>query len=233
MRRNWRTLTMLALGAGFGVTMLGADALPRTSQTPNQTSSQTSTMDFPAGGTLRLTNSIGEVTVEGWDRPTLQITIVKSFKDSDRMRKGEAPSLDRVHVNTERKGDEVTVTTAVPRRAFPPGFILGGATRFNVDYEIKVPRNARLIVNHVAGEVNVAGVTGDIHVTARQGLIALRLPETAKYVVDSHSKIGQVTTDFASASGAAQKLFAHVGYGDVLILRQAQPPLTVALTAAK
>src|SRR5580704_17744521 len=39
---------------------------------------KTERFDFPAGGTLRLKNSIGELTVEGWDQPGIEITTIKS-----------------------------------------------------------------------------------------------------------------------------------------------------------
>ena len=36
--------------------------------------------DFPAGGLLTLKNSMGDLTIEGWDRPDVEITTIKSTK---------------------------------------------------------------------------------------------------------------------------------------------------------
>jgi hypothetical protein len=41
---------------------------------------QTERSDFPSGGLLRFKNSIGELTVEGWDKPDVEITTIKSTK---------------------------------------------------------------------------------------------------------------------------------------------------------
>ena len=39
---------------------------------------KTESMDFPAGGVLHLRHSLGEVFVEGWDQPGIEITITES-----------------------------------------------------------------------------------------------------------------------------------------------------------
>jgi len=41
---------------------------------------KTERVDFPPGGTLRLNSSIGELTIQGWDRPDVEITTIKTTK---------------------------------------------------------------------------------------------------------------------------------------------------------
>ncbi len=84
--------------------------------------SKTEKMAFPAGGTLRLQHSTGEVTIEGWDQPGVEITTTKFSKeeylpgDRDKALK----ELDRVQVSAKTSGAELVITTEYPRhRAFP------------------------------------------------------------------------------------------------------------------
>src|SRR5579859_6174895 len=82
--------------------------------------------DFPAGGLLRFKHSSGELTVEGWDRPDVEITTVKSSQDfyapGDRQKISQV--LDKVRISVEHQSDGLTITTTSPRRIMKPGFDL-------------------------------------------------------------------------------------------------------------
>ncbi len=210
---------------------------------------KTEKMDFPANGTLRLQNSTGELVIEGRDQPGVEITTTKSSKEEylpgDRDK--AAKELDRVHVSTKRNGDELVITTEYPHhRAFPYVEPLSVVTNFDLEYHIKVPRNAKLIIKHDDGELHIDDVTGNIQATARQGLIALRLVTDTPPAIDAKSYIGAVNSDFAGketrqtlhfghtfAAGptsAPQSLHLKIGYGDIVILKahepKAPPPVT-------
>src|SRR5579863_6508629 len=140
--------------------------------------SKTEKLDFPAGGTLRLQNSTGELVIEGWDQPGVEITTTRSSREAylPGDREKATRDLNRVQISTKRNGDELDVTTEFPHhRGFPFVSPLSTVTNFDLEYRIKVPRNAKLIVKHDDGEVHVDDVAGNIQVTSRQGLIALRL----------------------------------------------------------
>lgn len=219
--------TLAAIGLLTSCTLFAAEGV-----------SVTEHMDFPPGGVLRLKNSIGELWVEGWDQPNVEITTIKSMKgDLDpKEREKAAGVLDKVRVASERHGDELVLTTSFPRlRGWPRSYSLGIATSFDLEYDIKVPRNARLIVEHHVGEVHVDELTADINAAVHQGAIVVRLPEKGGYAIEAKSKFGSVTSDFPgsrgrhwwsageqfrqSASAASQKLNLRVGYGDILLLR--------------
>src|SRR5271169_1931131 len=130
---------MRRLAVVFGVScLLLADDEPR----QKVQVVHTERMDFPSGGLLRFKNSVGELTVEGWDRPDVEITTVKSTKDALAAPDREKASrqLDQVQVSVQRQGEELVITTAIPwRRGLPPDF--------DLDYNIKAPRDAKLAVN--------------------------------------------------------------------------------------
>jgi hypothetical protein len=203
--------------------------------------SKTERMDFPSGGTIRLTNSIGVLTVEAWDRPDVEITTIKSTKDEyDASEREKAThELDKVQIGAERHGDELVITTTFAKYGiFPVSYPLAGDANLDVEYRIKAPRTARLIANQKVGEVNVDGLIGDMNVSVVQGQILLHLPETGPYNIHAKSDCGNVNSDFpgqrkrtwwltqraiSEDSPGAPKLNLKVVFGDIVILKTRVP----------
>jgi hypothetical protein len=204
--------------------------------------SKTERMEFPAGGTLHLEHSIGNVTVEGWDQPQVEITTTKSTQDvvAESGRQSATHALDKVRIAAAREGNEVVITTDIPaHRPFGLPYPFAGTTGFDLEYRIKVPRTARIVADHQIGEVNVDNVTGDIEVTLVNGEIMLHLPETEKYTINAKSSFGNVYSDFPGPeklrfwlaghhishedSEASHKLNLKVLYGDIVILKTRVP----------
>lgn len=201
--------------------------------------SDTQRVDFQMGGTVTLKNSTGELSIEAWDQPTVEITTTKSTKED------YAPSdhekgvhlLDEVRVKAERKGADLVIETRFPKRALPPFSPFGGATNFDLNALVKVPRDSKLVITHNIGDVNVDEVTGDIHATALQGMIFLHLPEDAKYDIHAASAIGRVKSDFEGSTtrrfplgdsflenpSAPHKLDLKIRFGDIVIFKTEQP----------
>jgi hypothetical protein len=222
------------IGLGVSAALLAIEGPPQKIQV-----TKTEHLDFPAGGVLRMTNSIGVVSVAGWDQPQVEITTIKTsrvaYPDSEREKASE--ELDKVHVTAELKGQEVVIATDFPRhRDFPPGNPFGHGVNFSLEYQIHVPRDARLVITgHDVGEINVDDLTSDIDVTLLQGEIMLHLPEDAKYAITAKVDFGNVNCDFPGVekptlshmghrwinedSGGTHKLNLKVGYGDVVILK--------------
>jgi hypothetical protein len=231
-------MTRISAVLGFGATCLlfSADQPREKVQV-----SKTERMDFPPGGTLRLTNSIGVLTVEAWDRPDVEITSIRSTKGEYNAGEREKAThqLDKVSLAVERRGDELVITTTFPRYGtFPPSYPLAGEANLDVEYRIKVPSTARLIANHDVGDVNVDGLVGDMQVTLLQGQILLHLPEEGQYDIHAKSDCGNVNSDFpgqkkrawfltqraaSEDSPAAHKLNLKVVFGDILILKTRVP----------
>jgi hypothetical protein len=177
--------------------------------------------DLTPGGTVRLRNSTGELTVEGWDQPGVDITTVKSGKRAD-----------DVKVAVSHEGGDLVIATTFPRhRRFLPRPSVG-AREFELSYVIRIPRDAKLAIEHDAGEIHLEGLSGDIRATMNQGTITVRTPANAAYSVDAKSRVGDVSSDLAgtkarihlghamlSSASAAHGLYLRTGYGDVIILR--------------
>ena len=195
-------------------------------------------VEFPSGGVLHLIKSTGDLTVESWDRPDVEITTIKSTSSyHPRDRTAAAKTLDRIRLVTERHGDELTITTEFPKHNLLLRPLLG-VSDFEMQYRIKVPRNARLIVEHDSGNVYVDDVAGEVHVKNGMGQIIFHLPENGHYAFDTKCDFGAIQSDFPGPErgglidrafvtqappAGAQKLYAHMGVGDITILKIRQP----------
>jgi hypothetical protein len=215
--------------------------LPKTPMQPVQVVT-TDRVDFAAGGTIRFEGSVGELNIEGWDQPQVQVTLTRfdyadaADKDKDR----EKSKLERITLKTEkRSGSELVITTTLPHRNF---FVskVHGATDADVNYRIMVPRDSHLIVHHGNGDVVLYDVGGDVDVTAGVGSIVVQLDDPAQYAIDARCKVGEVYSDYdgkyrtsllmgesllASAPPPAHRVFLRVRIGDIDIVKMAPNPV--------
>lgn len=192
------------------------------------------------GGTVRIDNSYGDVSVDGWDRPEVELTVIRSQpglygeKESAQVKQ----ILEKVRVRMELKSaGELVISTQFPSKRglfFAP---LPPKTRVGVDmeYRIQVPRDAHLVIHHKDGQVLITGVTGEIEATARSGDIVAMLPETGHYAIDAKAKVGTVYSDFGDAkhqdyllgehfaAGEGRRIYLRTGVGGISIQRLAAP----------
>jgi hypothetical protein len=200
---------------------------------------KTEHFDFPGGGVLHLVNSTGELTIEGWDRPEVEITTIKS-KHVYETEERDTSGLDRVQITAERRGNDFVITTSFPRYdVFPPPLPFRGTGNPDVEYRIHAPRNSSVIVDHNTGEVHLDNFCCDIRVTVLKGGITLRLPENNTYAIDAKVDSGNIVSDFPGrwhhvpwllgasydhAAPGGQKLYLRAGFGDIAILKIRKPP---------
>jgi hypothetical protein len=200
----------------------------------------TERFNVPAGGAIRLENSFGEVDIDGWDRPEVEVTVVRSTERLyDTKERVEAEQrLDSVHVTTKLDGNSVVISTAYPPRN---GFLhpLSRRSDIEISYRIRAPRASKVMIDHNRGGVNVSDISGEIHATVINGQITLTLPADGQYAIDAHSKIGSVYSDFegrdrrpyvlgeaysSQSPASATKLYLRARIGDIMILKLHGPP---------
>jgi hypothetical protein len=186
----------------FGLSLLGISPLLSAEEKLQQVqASTTERMNFAPGGMIRINPSYGDLRVEGWDLPEVEITEVKSMPFDYKSKQPEEASrhLENVHILTERKSPtEVVISTTLPMRSGLFSLFLPHKTTDSVaiEYKIHVPRNSNLVIHHGTGSVLVGDVTGNIEATCGRGDIVLMLPETGAYSFDAKSKLGVVISDF-------------------------------------
>jgi hypothetical protein len=152
---------------------------------------QTEQMNFASGGTIHIDESHGDVYVEGWDQPEVEVMVVKSMPYEYKRKHPEEASkhLDSVRVVTERKSaTELTISTTHPGRKNMDAVI--------IEYEIHVPRESKLTILRATGSVFVIGVTSDIEIEYSRGDIQLMLRDSSSYSIDAATRLGTVISDF-------------------------------------
>jgi hypothetical protein len=187
------------------------------------TLSSTQTFSFDPKGLIQLEQSYGDVEIQGWDRPEVEITTIKSTqrKYSPAEKASAEKELDKISITAIKQGeDRLKITTEFPSRKTT-----------DLKYVIRAPAQAKLVVHHDMGDVKVSNFTSDIEVTNRIGEIGLSLPEPESYSVDAKARIGDVSSDFGcsvgenligqqlhSAGGSLHRqLFLRIGIGDISI----------------
>lgn len=145
-------------------------------------------------GRFYLKNEIGEVILRASDRKDVRIVAILKAKDSD-----ESSGPRRVHelrVEVKATPDQVRVRGRWPDRSFFGLF--GGKSRLQIDFEIELPRSARLHVENGIGEVRVEGAANDVIV--REGIGEVRIDLARSFQprrVYLRTRIGDVDTHFA------------------------------------
>jgi hypothetical protein len=192
----------------------------------------------PTAGAIRLQNSSGDVDIDGWDRPEVEVTVVRSCERLyDATERGEAQrSLESAQIKAEQDGNDIVISTAYLPGS---GTHLCSRREIGISYRIMAPRASKLIIDHNSGGVNVSDISGDIHATVVNGQITLTLAAGGQYAIDSRCTVGDVYSDFEGhyqrkhllgkefdrqSKVSATNLYLRVRYGDIMILELHGPP---------
>ena len=234
----------------MATTLLGV-ILPASGAGGIKQPSRTTTTDrvnFAPGGAIRIDGSYGELNVEGWARPEVEVTVIKTLPYGYKAKQPDQATahLDGVRIVTRHESPpELTITTELPsrRHAWIPPFTRHAAGGVGVQYEIHVPRNSRLEIDHGVGSVSVSGVAGDIETKVGRGDILLWLP-AGSYSVDAKTRFGIVSSDLEGdaanryligerftrvTSPPAHRLHLRMGFGGITIKEippEAETPAT-------
>jgi hypothetical protein len=193
----------------------------------------------PTSGAVRLENSFGEVDIDGWDRPEVEVTITRSTERlvNSKQRADAQRRLDSVQVSAKQDGNDVVISAVYPSRN-PFLHPLSRRSDIEIRYSIKAPRDSKLIVDHKSGGLNVSGITGDIHAMVMNGQITVTL-DGGQYAIDAQSTIGDVYSDFEGRelrrqvvgqefsrpnAPPATNLYLRVRLGDIIIQKIHGPP---------
>jgi hypothetical protein len=193
-----------------------------------------------ASGTIQVINAYGEVNVEGWDRPDVEVTVTRSEfrRDDPRAREAAQQYLNRIHVNTTKAANgDLVISTSFPSRNRLIRLFRGWGD-FTLEYRIQAPRSSRLVIREGKGDVIVTDVAGDIDARARVGDVMLQVPQGATYELNARCRLGTVYSDLAGTSHyalafghsltsgdskAAHHLFLRSGVGGITVQEVTDP----------
>jgi hypothetical protein len=157
--------------------------------------------DFAPGGTIRVNDSFGCLSIEGWDRPEVEVTVTRygSGFYAGQARERKVQKLEKVKVNAERRSaKEIVISTQLPphSRWFTVPFSSATRAGADVEYLIRVPRASHLAIHHGHGSVIIADVSGAIDASATSGDIVVMLPDPGPHSIDAKTKVGTIYNDF-------------------------------------
>jgi len=148
---RWIALWPAALVLAVAVT---EPAFARERETVNQV------YDTGASPRLSLKNINGDLTVDGWDKNTIEVTAVKTAASKD--------DLDDIEIRFRKDGDNVRIVAE---------FVHGDHTYDrespSVDFTIHVPRGTEVDrVELVNGDVELTNIAGDVEASSVNGRVA-------------------------------------------------------------
>ena len=155
-----------------------------------------------AGATIRINDSFGELDIEGWNQPDVEVTVIKTLPYDSKESKSRK-DLDVVKVATERKSDnEVVISTTVASHGGWLSSVVKAKTDVWVEYHIRAPRDSKLVVRHDRGTVQVNNMAAGIDADSGGGDMVVILPDPGTRSVDARTKIGSVVSDFGETHRA-------------------------------
>ena len=146
-----------------------------------------------AGGTVHIDETWGELSIEGWDEPAVEVVTTRRTAKPYPAAKAEKTraDLERFGARVEASAsDRVSIVGVSPGGSVTKPF--GGKSGVRLTYVVRVPRNSRLELDNGAGTVRIADVTGDIAVDSDVGEVTLRVPIEPTTAVEASSGIGDV-----------------------------------------
>jgi hypothetical protein len=143
-------------------------------------------------GTLFIDTRTGDLHVEGWDEPRLEIEAEKVVRTGSEAK--AKPLYDMVKITLQGQDKEVHLSTRYPaRRLWRP---FRGESKYSVNFRIKMPYDANLSVKCVDGDVRVFGITGEERLKVNYGDVEINIPDAYSLrQLDAHAWLGYVQSD--------------------------------------
>jgi hypothetical protein len=162
-------------------------------------------------GTLVVDARIGDLRIEGWDEPRVEIEAEKLVRASS---EAKARRLyDQIRIELSGGDKEVRLRTLFPPRR--PWRLFRGATKLSVNYRIQMPYDANLVVRCVDGDVRVRGIAGHQQIRVSYGDVEVTVPSLDRLrSLEARTFLGYVQSDIRGEEGA--------GFGRKVSFRNAE-----------
>jgi hypothetical protein len=187
----------------------------------------TERIPFANGVSVHLQDTFGEVRVEGWERNEVEIELTrgtqKKYSASEEAREKRRLEKVKLALKNDNAGGLLIETKNMPFMK----------NNFALEYKVKVPQAIFLKVKHSIGEVRIKNMLADIEATVRIGVLAVEMPENARFDLDARTKIGEVESDFGgqynrpkllgakmldeTKRSELHKVYLRVGIGEVQV----------------
>ena len=168
-------------------------------------------------GTLIVDTRVGDIRIEGWDEPRLEVeaekvVLAKSSQAAE-------PMFKQLKVQVEGGDKHVLLRTVYPRRTLWRPF--RGESKRWVHYRIKMPYDAHLVVKCVDGDVTIKGITGQQRISVNYGDVEVNVPSTDHLrLVQARTILGYVQSDLhgEDEAGINKKVLYWNSHGEQVIV---------------
>lgn len=143
-------------------------------------------------GTLVVDARMGDLHVEGWDEPRVEVEAEKTVRARSA---AKARTLyDLIKVELEGKDKEVHLRALFPsRRLWRP---FRDESKLSVNFRIKMPYDANLRVKCVDGDVAISGIVGREELRVNYGDVEVNVPDVYRLrSLSAHAWLGYVEND--------------------------------------
>ena len=180
----------------LGVVLLGVQAPARADEFSKTFHYSVRMFSF---GTLTIDTRMGDIQVEAWDEPRLEIEAEKVVDAKDE--KHAEPLYGRVQVVLTGQDKQVSLRTVYPDRSLRRPF--RGETKLSVNLRIHMPFDANLTMRCVDGDVRVNGLIGKQGISVNYGDVEVDVPSIYRLrSLDARTILGYVQSDLHGENSA-------------------------------
>ena len=160
-----------------------------------------------SGGTLVIDSRVGDLRIEGWDEPRVEIEAEKLVRAGNETK--AKPLYSQIQVRLEGGDHEARLTTIYPSRKLWRPF--RNESNLTVNFHIKMPFDSNLKLRCVDGDVRIEGIAGHLQLHVNYGDVEIDIPHLYELrSLTAHSWLGYVQSDLQGLSqdsaGLGQKI---------------------------
>jgi len=145
-----------------------------------------------SGGTLVIDTRVGDIHVTGWDEPYVAVDAEKLVRAGNQS--GANPLFERIRVMLAGRDKSVKLSTVYPSRKLWRPF--RGESKLTVNFDVKMPYDASLVLRCVDGDVRVEGITANERLRVNYGDVEIDVPSVmALRSLYAHTWLGYVQSD--------------------------------------
>jgi hypothetical protein len=143
-------------------------------------------------GTLFVDTRIGDVKVEGWNKPHVEIEVEKVVRAGSAAKARRL--FDQIRIELIENGEEVFLRTIYPPRR--PWRLFRGATKLSANLRIRMPHEAGLTLKCVDGDVTICGVGGQQDIRVGYGSVEVTVPSLERLrLLSARTFLGYAQSD--------------------------------------
>lgn len=145
-------------------------------------------------GTVEIDTRVGDIFIEGWDKARVEVSAEKLVRAGSEKKAQSMFNRLRIDLSTDDEQRIVYLRTHYPsRRLWRP---FKGESKLTVNYRIKMPYDANLILHCVDGDVRIEGVKGNQQLRINYGNVEINVPSVWELrSLQAHTWLGYVQSD--------------------------------------